>query len=319
VGQAGIQRAELGVGQAGKGGPGGLADPGKDPRLPSEPDICAISDPLEMGSGADRIPLPVVGGPSSTASVVAGKGSDDVPAPEQSTEAKAVFSRSSSGVLGMSNLGFLDTDRADQEGGKIPCGVLMEGSQFQGCGDGSSNNLVRPVLVIASGVPSGGLEVEASVRGMSKTGSGETVLEMEVVEPGNVEKLGECSGIIQGAVVCVDDSVPEASETEDGSFTSIVPLAVNLQHKALGGESPAWVLDMVSSVGEMVGLSCGGQEEKMRELFAALERDRAPIRSKTSRKSGGRMIRELKGLKSSVNYEGSSSTARKTVTFGMDC
>lgn len=74
---------------------------------------------------------------------------------------------------------------------------------------------------------------------------------------------------------------------------------------------------MVSSVRHLVGVSCEGHEEDLRALFVSLERDRVQSSSKKSRKSGGKLIRELKGLNSSVNYEGSSSIARKSKNKGQ--
>jgi hypothetical protein len=113
-------------------------------------------------------------------------------------------------------------------------------------------------------------------------------------------------------LVCVDSSL-------DGF--AVVPYKSPMDSLKGKGktDSPAWVLDMVSSVGQMVGLSCGGQEDKLRDLFAVLERDRMPLNSKKSRKSGGRLLRELKGLQSSVTYEGSSSVSRKSKSYGLYC
>ncbi|KAB1201116.1 hypothetical protein CJ030_MR0G005029 [Morella rubra] len=63
------------------------------------------------------------------------------------------------------------------------------------------------------------------------------------------------------------------------------PLAVSFLSDDLEGKS--WVLDMVSSVGYLVGVSSEGHEE-LRNLFAALESDRVHLSSKKSRKSGGK-------------------------------
>lgn len=54
-----------------------------------------------------------------------------------------------------------------------------------------------------------------------------------------------------------------------------------------------WVLGMISSFRHLVGLSCDGYEKKADSSFCGS--------SKTPSRSGGKFLRELKGLKSSVN------------------
>lgn len=64
----------------------------------------------------------------------------------------------------------------------------------------------------------------------------------------------------------------------------------------------------------MVGVSCEGYESELMDLFVALERDRGSFGNKTPSRLGGKMMRELKGLKSSINYDGvdfSSKQGRK--------
>lgn len=71
-----------------------------------------------------------------------------------------------------------------------------------------------------------------------------------------------------------------------------------------GTENFDWVLRLVSFVRQVVGVSCEGHEEKLMSLFTSLEREIFQNGSKTSCKSVGRGLRELKGLSSTVNYEG---------------
>lgn len=60
----------------------------------------------------------------------------------------------------------------------------------------------------------------------------------------------------------------------------------------------------------MVGLSCEGYEKDLMSLFAALERDREQSSLVTPRRKGGKLVRELKGLESSVNYDGKKISAK---------
>ncbi|KAB1211177.1 HEAT repeat-containing protein 5B [Morella rubra] len=76
-------------------------------------------------------------------------------------------------------------------------------------------------------------------------------------------------------------------------------------------EPSRWVIKMVSSFRNMVGVSCEGYENEMMNLFEALERDRIQVNRKTPSRSGGKMLRELKGLESTINYNGSVSTSRR--------
>ncbi|KAB1205831.1 hypothetical protein CJ030_MR7G027984 [Morella rubra] len=72
----------------------------------------------------------------------------------------------------------------------------------------------------------------------------------------------------------------------------------------------SWVLEMVSSFRHLVGVSCIGYESELLNLFAALELERGSG-SKSSGRSGGKLLRELKSLECSVNYNGSASGSRK--------
>ncbi|KAB1206108.1 hypothetical protein CJ030_MR7G011661 [Morella rubra] len=73
-----------------------------------------------------------------------------------------------------------------------------------------------------------------------------------------------------------------------------------------------WVLEMVSFFKDMVGLSCNGHESELMALFATLEKDRGNNGLVTSSKSGGKFLRELKGFKSSINYDGKQYVSRKS-------
>lgn len=67
-------------------------------------------------------------------------------------------------------------------------------------------------------------------------------------------------------------------------------------------EPSKWVLEMVSSFRHLVGVSCVRYEPDLIKLFAALKMERSSG-SKSPGKSESKMIRELKSLKSSVNYD----------------
>lgn len=73
-----------------------------------------------------------------------------------------------------------------------------------------------------------------------------------------------------------------------------------------------WVLEMVSLVRHMVGLSYVGREDELMKLFIALEKERMRIPPMSPSRSGGKLMRELKALKSSVNYDGKMTTSRKS-------
>lgn len=65
-----------------------------------------------------------------------------------------------------------------------------------------------------------------------------------------------------------------------------------------------------------MGVSCDGYEKEFTDLFVALEKDRSHISTKTPRRSSGKMVRELKGLESSVNYDGKVAVSRKNRSKG---
>lgn len=76
-------------------------------------------------------------------------------------------------------------------------------------------------------------------------------------------------------------------------------------------EPSRWVLRMVNSFRHLVGVSYEGYEQKLVDLFKALEMDRARVCRQSFCKSGGKMVRELKGLVSTINYEGQASSTSK--------
>lgn len=131
--------------------------------------------------------------------------------------------------------------------------------------------------------------------------------------PDLVVKEGECGSSLApfdggGALVCVDSSV-------DGFGAESLAVCPPLKgqedcHPILF--SSAWVLDMVSSFKDLVGLSCDGYENELMALFSILEKDRGNSGVVTPGKSSGKFLRELKGLKSSINYEGKKYESRKS-------
>lgn len=81
-------------------------------------------------------------------------------------------------------------------------------------------------------------------------------------------------------------------------------------------EPSNWVLKMVSSIRHMVGVSCKGYEKELMDLFAALEKDRISLLTMTPSRLGGKMLKELKGLESIVNYDGNVSVSTKSRYMG---
>lgn len=73
-----------------------------------------------------------------------------------------------------------------------------------------------------------------------------------------------------------------------------------------------WVLSMVISFRHLVGVSCEDHEEELRSLFATLKNERNLSCAKTPSKSGSHCLRELKGLNSSVYYEGKTYVSEKS-------
>lgn len=65
-----------------------------------------------------------------------------------------------------------------------------------------------------------------------------------------------------------------------------------------------------------MGVSCDGYEKEFTDLFVALEKDRSYISTKTPRRSSGKMVKELKGLESSFNYDGKVTVSRKNRSKG---
>ena len=105
-------------------------------------------------------------------------------------------------------------------------------------------------------------------------------------------------------------------EAGSGSGTPIwEPLQIQFPDYGRGDLS-TWVLRMVSSFRHMVGISCEGYESELLDLFVALERDRGSVGSLSPTRSGGKMMRELKGLKSSINYDGGDASSRRNSKGG---
>lgn len=65
-----------------------------------------------------------------------------------------------------------------------------------------------------------------------------------------------------------------------------------------------------------MGLSCAGHETELMKLFIALEKERMRIPSVSSLRLGGKLMRELKGLETSVNYDGKMGTSRTSSCGG---
>lgn len=80
-------------------------------------------------------------------------------------------------------------------------------------------------------------------------------------------------------------------------------------------EPSKWVLEMVSSFRHLVRVSYVGYEPDLMKLFAALEMERSSG-SKSLGRSESKMIRELKSLKCSVNYDGSASSSKRSRKAG---
>lgn len=76
-------------------------------------------------------------------------------------------------------------------------------------------------------------------------------------------------------------------------------------------EPSRWVLRMVNSFRHLVGVYCEGYEQKLMDLFKALKMESARVCRQSLCKSGGKMVRELKGLVSTINYEGQASTSKR--------
>lgn len=102
-----------------------------------------------------------------------------------------------------------------------------------------------------------------------------------------------------------------------GAETSVEPLQIVYPHSTSEEGAPPsfWVLEMLSSIRHLVGVSCDGHEEDLVTLFAALEKEKA-LGSRPLGRSGGKMIRELKSLECSVNYDGSASSSRRSRKVG---
>jgi hypothetical protein len=125
-----------------------------------------------------------------------------------------------------------------------------------------------------------------------------------VAVPSRLSELGDEDASLT-ALVAIDG---------EGDGVCTVPLrAVHPGDVRVQGGSTipsTWVLEMVTSFRHLVGVSCDGYEDDLMHLFAALEVERG------KGKSGGKLLRELKSLESSVNYDGSSSGSRRSRKVG---
>lgn len=61
----------------------------------------------------------------------------------------------------------------------------------------------------------------------------------------------------------------------------------------------------------MIELSCEGYANELMNIFEALERDRVQVSRKTPSILRGKMLRELKGLESNINYDGYVCASKK--------
>ncbi|KAB1203635.1 hypothetical protein CJ030_MR8G000648 [Morella rubra] len=112
----------------------------------------------------------------------------------------------------------------------------------------------------------------------------------------------------KGAIVCVDSG----TDGVVAELLAVCPLMKGKEGCHLKFSSSNWVLEMVSSFRNMVGLSCNGHESELMALLAALKKDRERSGLVTPSKSRGKFLTELKGLKSSVNYDGKKYVSRKS-------
>lgn len=131
-------------------------------------------------------------------------------------------------------------------------------------------------------------------------------IDLSVVNIGGVEIETEGPSFSSKGreLVCVDNT---------DSIVKMVPLAVfaNKGGKddfSTSFESSNWVLGMVFSFRHMVGLSCEGHEEELLALFTALEKECCP---KMPCKSEGKLTKELKGLKFTINCDRKTYVSRK--------
>ncbi|KAB1227098.1 hypothetical protein CJ030_MR1G028219 [Morella rubra] len=129
-----------------------------------------------------------------------------------------------------------------------------------------------------------------------------------------VHSLPSC--IKKGKLVCVakDNPIP-IMEVEPLAVCAIQSGSADFSANL---DSSDWVLGMVSSFRHMVGLSCEGHEADLEDLFEALEKERGNWCPKTPCKTGSKLTRELKGLKSAINYEGKTYVSRKNRKDGRD-
>lgn len=137
-------------------------------------------------------------------------------------------------------------------------------------------------------------------------------------EAGELAKRVEVSSMTEKQGGVVSGEVLAVQNFELGSALISAPKDDAKLGRSSKGDDSGWVLSMVSSFRQLVGVSCEGHEEELLSLFVALEKERNQNCSINSTKSGGKCLRELKGLNSSVNYEGKTYVLRKSRQGGRD-
>ncbi|KAB1222452.1 Ribulose-1,5 bisphosphate carboxylase/oxygenase large subunit N-methyltransferase, chloroplastic [Morella rubra] len=143
------------------------------------------------------------------------------------------------------------------------------------------------------------------------------------LEGHSVGAVGPGSPVGVGAL-CLESLEPSRCAAKGGELVAVdygesefiaKPLRMLLPTQELevgegSGVTSSWVLDMVASFRQLVGVSCEGHEADLVQLFAAFEKERG-TGGNTDVRSGGKLVRELKALESSVNYETNVYSSRK--------
>lgn len=81
------------------------------------------------------------------------------------------------------------------------------------------------------------------------------------------------------------------------------------------GVHSSWVMEMIMSFRQLVGVSYEGHEAELMSLFVALEKKRGQSGGFVGR-LGGKLMREFKALESSVNYDANVSCSRRSKSMG---
>ncbi|KAB1224133.1 hypothetical protein CJ030_MR2G024431 [Morella rubra] len=116
-------------------------------------------------------------------------------------------------------------------------------------------------------------------------------------------------GVVAGGELVSFDG--RGAETSDEPLQIVYPNSTSEERAPLS----FWVLEMLYFFRHLVAVSCDGHEEDLLTLFAALEKEKE-LGSRPLGRSGGKMIRELKYLECSVNYDGSASSSRRSRKVG---